>query len=199
MTSKCGRFILPVVVFTFIIVSCPVYALGCVYLVSNLIELALYLLIFSVLFIVLLWSFLATVFTPVATVPPNYKLTDQEFELLSTKDGLEKNKLLQTYIKGKNLLIQTRSSAGSVRYCLKCKHLKPDRAHHCSTCGVCVLKMDHHCPWVNNCIGFSNQKFFILLHFYTTLYCSYIVCTSIRYVVPMHDDYLLDYYVVWFV
>lgn len=32
------------------------------------------------------------------------------------------------------------------RYCSKCSSLRPQRAHHCSICGVCVMKMDHHCP-----------------------------------------------------
>lgn len=31
------------------------------------------------------------------------------------------------------------------RICHKCSDYKPPRAHHCSACGVCVLKMDHHC------------------------------------------------------
>lgn len=35
-----------------------------------------------------------------------------------------------------------------VRWCRKCEAVKPPRAHHCSLCGTCVLKMDHHCPWV---------------------------------------------------
>ncbi|KAJ1792004.1 Palmitoyltransferase zdhhc2, partial [Coemansia sp. RSA 2399] len=80
---------------------------------------------------------------------------------------------------------------GEPRYCLKCNLPKPDRAHHCSVCGVCVLKMDHHCPWVNNCVGFNNQKAFLLFIAYAALYCVDIALTTmvfyIRFIVNATD------------
>ncbi|XP_023249799.1 probable protein S-acyltransferase 16, partial [Seriola lalandi dorsalis] len=33
--------------------------------------------------------------------------------------------------------------------------------------------MDHHCPWINNCVGELNQKYFIQFLFYTGMACLY--------------------------
>lgn len=39
--------------------------------------------------------------------------------------------------------------------CPKCCSIKPERAHHCSVCKVCVIKMDHHCElsFFDNCLS----------------------------------------------
>ena len=42
---------------------------------------------------------------------------------------------------------QRRHHGEDVRYCKKCRSVKPHRAHHCSTCEHCIHRMDHHCPW----------------------------------------------------
>lgn len=36
---------------------------------------------------------------------------------------------------------------GKPRWCSYCANWKPDRTHHCSDAGRCILKMDHFCPW----------------------------------------------------
>lgn len=45
----------------------------------------------------------------------------------------------------------------------------------------CVLKMDHHCPWINNCVGWANYKYFILFLGYSILYTMFIALTSLKY------------------
>ncbi len=49
-----------------------------------------------------------------------------------------------------------------LRDCKHCKDPKIVRSHHCQICGYCVFKMDHHCPWINNCVGLHNHRYFIL-------------------------------------
>ncbi|KAF2748760.1 zf-DHHC-domain-containing protein [Sporormia fimetaria CBS 119925] len=73
-----------------------------------------------------------------------------------------------------------KSSTGDLRFCKKCQMKKPDRAHHCSTCKRCVLKMDHHCPWLATCVGLRNYKAFLLFLIYLSLFCwvCFATCTS---------------------
>lgn len=62
--------------------------------------------------------------------------------------------------------------------CRKCVQPKPPRAHHCSICDCCFLKMDHHCPWMNNCIGFYNHRYFVSFCAFMWLGTVYVSTTS---------------------
>ena len=44
--------------------------------------------------------------------------------------------------------------------CSHCNVLRPPGAVHCHDCKVCVLELDHHCPWTGKCIGKRNLQYF---------------------------------------
>ena len=64
--------------------------------------------------------------------------------------------------------------AATQNICRKCIFPKPIRAHHCSICARCILNQDHHCPWINNCVGHLNHRYFFQFCFFLTFGAFYV-------------------------
>ncbi|KAI0789801.1 zf-DHHC-domain-containing protein [Abortiporus biennis] len=70
------------------------------------------------------------------------------------------------------------------KWCRKCWAPKPERTHHCSACGRCILKMDHHCAWLGyKCLGHRTYTSFLHFLLCITLLSMYIssICISALY------------------
>lgn len=97
----------------------------------------------------------------------------------------------------KRLIYLPRSTA---RMCGICNAPKPPRTHHCSTCRHCFLKMDHHCVWLDNCVGFMNYKYFFCLLFWATFMCGFIFGATLEVLIQqLVYDELTGFSVVWLV
>ena len=64
-------------------------------------------------------------------------------------------------------------------YCPYCKIKKTIRVNHCFICNKCIEGFEHHCIWIDNCIGDHNWKLFsfflfvILVNLIFSFYVSY--------------------------
>ena len=59
--------------------------------------------------------------------------------------------------------------------CRICNIIKPLRAKHCFTCGRCVRRFDHHCPYLGQCVGERNHGVFyimLVMHLSLAILCA---------------------------
>merc|ERR1719482_266349 len=106
---------------------------------------------------------------------PKYHMYDKSILLFNLFWTLSLMSYLRTMLCDPGVVARNLDSIGiteKTTFCRKCDMQRPVRARHCSVCEVCVLRYDHHCPWVGNCVGLRNHKFFILSAFYASLACA---------------------------
>ena len=58
--------------------------------------------------------------------------------------------LKQTYVE-----IMAGERVSTEGLCSTCEIERIRRCKHCSRCNTCVFRMDHHCGWLNNCVGYK--------------------------------------------
>lgn len=147
----------------------------------------LYLIGFHIFMTMFLWSYFQTVISKIGTPPFQFFIPQAWRNILEAlwapESESEFRTSLENFVREQKIILinVNRLPEGGPRFCVKCYCIKPDRCHHCSVCGKCILKFDHHCPWVNTCINFRNYKFFILFLGYGSLLCSFGFFTILPY------------------
>ena len=86
------------------------------------------------------------------------------------------------YLKSENKsLLQLCEENESVMICPECVLQRKLRSIHCQVCGKCVEKFDHHCPWINNCIGGKNLSLFFLFILWTEVFIVFSLYNEIEF------------------
>lgn len=139
----------------------------------------------AVLFIFVLSNLLKTSFSDPGIIP---RATTAEAESIE-REIEQPNGAGQAYRPPpRTKEIQVKGQSVKLKYCFTCKIFRPPRASHCSICDNCVERFDHHCPWVGNCVGKRNYRYFYLFLVSLAFHCVFIFVCALTHLVLESKD-----------
>jgi len=158
-------------------------------IVTDILQRIVYLALSSTLLAFFIWSYVQTVMTPIAKVPSKFELPKEvRDDLDAAINESDYREIIECFVTNNRIPVLNRDWNGGPRFCVKCLCIKPDRAHHCSVCKRCVLKFDHHCPYVNTCINYANYKFYVLFLVYGFYLCVFGFFSILPYFISFWQD-----------
>lgn len=119
-------------------------------------------LVAGVLYMVLLTFSLAMYFLACCTDPGFLQIKRKKVHEVAENNNPEIDGSDGEHEGSTMLRFNTEDGDFKYRLCDYCEIQQPMRTKHCEDCGKCVRKYDHHCPWLEACIGERNHKFFWL-------------------------------------
>lgn len=92
-----------------------------------------------------------------------------------------------------SFLVSVKGKLTTMKYCETCHIYRPPRTVHCSNCGLCILRFDHHCPWIGNCIGLNNYRLFFVFLSVLVLYIVIGLIGTIYHITDVSVQYKKDH------